>query len=88
MRRGAISCEIQAILHPDHSGGWRAGGDTGQSSTVLIICQRRGDGGTHCVERKRLLTITVDVSSPLNQAGYSPTLRDMLWPLLSGTVQV
>ena len=42
------------------------------------------------MEREREITdyITVDVNSPLKSRGYSPTLRDMLWPLLSGIVQV
>ena len=40
------------------------------------------------MEGERFPTITGDVSSPLNPGGYSPTLRDMLWPLLSGRVQV
>ena len=32
------------MLHPGDSGGWGASGGTGQSTSLLLICQT-GDGG-------------------------------------------
>ena len=66
------------------------GGDPVETQVRVLLSSSyvRDEMEGPTVWRGRDYCITVDVSSPLNPGEYSPTLRDMLWPLLSGILQV